>query len=164
MLHLVTSAKQLDFPALMNIYAESLKISARQEYPKEPPALGQLFAEQDFRGYLHDSFFQTDTAFCALWEAEDRMVAALRVEPYRDGMIVAGLEVAPDYRRKGYATMLLAEIAKTLRGRRIYSHVKKSNGSSLRVHEKCGFKVISQSAVYLDGSVMSDSYTLLLEA
>ena len=164
MLHLVTSAKQLDFPVLMNIYAESLEISARQEDPKEPPALAQMFAEQDFRAYLRDSFFQTKTAFCALWEADGRMVAALRVEPYRDGVIFAGLEVAHDHRGKGYATMLLAETAKTLHGRKIYSHVKKSNASSLRVHEKCGFKVISPSAVYLDGSVMSDSYTLLLEA
>ena len=164
MLRIFRSAKGLDFPALMCVYSEANSENGEREYPHEPPGLRQLLAEEDFREYIYGSFFPTEGAFYAIWEVEGEYVAALRAEPHRDGMIIAGLESAPCHRRKGYATRLLTETAKLLKGKKIYSHVDKTNAASLRVHEKCGFRIAQHRAVSLDGSVLPGSYTLVLEA
>ena len=41
-----------------------------------------------------------------------------------------------------------------------YSHVDKRNTPSLRLHEKLGFEISLDHAVYVDGSVYSSSVTL----
>ena len=164
MLRIFTSVAGLDMPALMAVYEQSNSQKGQTEYPREPAGLQLLFAEQDMRNYLRETFFRTEDAFCAIWEERGKYLAALRVEPYRDGVIVAGLETAPDHRSKGIATQLLTETVEQLRGRKIYSHVAKSNKPSLHVHEKCGFRIIDDRSAFLDGSVSTNSYTLLLEA
>jgi RimJ/RimL family protein N-acetyltransferase len=41
----------------------------------------------------------------------------------------------------------------------LYSHVDKENLPSLRVHEKCGFSVIAEESVFLDGTIRKDHVT-----
>jgi ribosomal protein S18 acetylase RimI-like enzyme len=86
------------------------------------------------------------------------------LEPYRDGLLVEALETAPGYRRRGYAEALLRQVLGSFAGKKIYSHVDKTNIPSLRLHEKCGFSRISECAAYIDGSINSRACTLCYEA
>jgi len=74
-----------------------------------------------------------------------RYVSALRLEPYRDGLLLEALETAPEQRRKGFAAALIRAVQCFLEGKtKLYSHVDKRNLSSLKVHEKCGFRIVSE--------------------
>ena len=77
--------------------------------------------------------------------------------------MIAGLETAQDQRGKGFATKLIMGVATDMATRNVktlYSHVKKNNRRSLRVHEKCGFVSVLDYAVFLDGSVDTRSLSL----
>lgn len=105
------------------------------------------------------SFFEEPLAVYALWEEGDRYCAALRLEPYGDGLLVAGLETHPDMRNRGYATMLLSAAVREANSK-LYSHVDRHNLTSVRVHEKCGFKAVLDYAVCLDGGVSQRAITM----
>ena len=144
MLHMARSLGELNFSQLMEVYIEGTR--------------GLLQAEQDFYQYLREVFFVTPGAVYAIWQENGRYVSALRLEPYKDGLLLAALETAPEHRRKGYAEALIHSI---LPGRgKVYSHVHKRNKPSLRIHEKCGFQRVSETAAYLDGSVNDRCCTL----
>ena len=84
-------------------------------------------AEQDFRQYLDEVFFRTTDAVCAVWEEKGNYVSALRLEPYKDGLLLEALETHPDQRMKGYAAMLISAVQQHLESVKIYSHVSKCN-------------------------------------
>lgn len=158
MLHIAKSLRELDFSALMEVYIAGNQENAEERYSDLPEGQGLLQAEQDFYQYLWEVFFATPGAFYAIWQENGRYVSALRLEPYKDGLLLEALETAPDKRRKGYAEALIRSI---LSGRgKIYSHVHKRNAPSLRIHEKCGFRRISENAAYIDGSVNDRCCTL----
>lgn len=160
MLYIARTLKELNFSALMEVYSEGNRENAREKYPELPEGWGLLRAEQDFYLYLQDSFFRTSGAVYAVWVEDKKYVSALRLEPYKDGLLLEALETAPAYRRKGYAETL---IRAALPEGKIYSHVHKKNEPSLKLHEKCGFRRISEQAVYIDGSVNSRCCTLCRE-
>ena len=158
MLHIVRSMKELNFAQLMEVYAESNRENGDEFYPHMPEGQRLLQAEQDFYQYLRESFFKTEGAYYALWEQDGRYVCALRIEPYKDGVLLEALETAPEHRCRGYAKQLMEAV---LAGeKKVYSHVGKKNGPSLRVHEKCGFRRILEQAMYIDGSVNGKCCTL----
>lgn len=160
MLVLIRSFRHLRFGELTRVYEESIRKQAEDTY-SDPEGFGLLQAEDDFRLYLQQVFFGTEGAVYGLWEVKGSYAAAVRLEPYRDGFLVSALETAPGHRGKGYATRLLMGLAQTLvPGAKLYSHVGKKNLPSRRVHEKAGFQLLSDRAVYLDGSVDSrcDTY------
>ena len=100
---------------------------------------------------------------CGVWIHEGIYVSALRLEPYRDGFLIAGLETVPQMRNRGFAEQLLRSVCQQLReqgGAVLYSHVHISNAASLRVHVKCGFSGYLDHAVFLDGSVDTRTVTL----
>ena len=163
MLHLIQNRKQLPFSQLMAVYAEGNRENGRERYPHEPEFRQIFLAEQDFYTYLQEVFFSVQGALYALWEEDGRYVSALRLEPYRDGLLLEALETAPDCRGKGYAQALIRAVQKELDGTKIYSHVSKGNLPSMAVHEKCGFRRISEQAVYIDGSVNSCACTFCFE-
>jgi len=87
---------------------------------------------------------------------------AVRFEPYRDGLLLEALETAPDERNKGYAKQLLSDGLAYLRKRgsmTVYSHIHKKNKASVSVHTACGFRPISNCAVFIDGSVSGEYLT-----
>lgn len=160
-----SSISEMDFRHLMNVYEESNSLSGARDYPKEPANLQIIYAEQDFYAFLQ-LFFRTPDASYHIWSVQGAYVAAVRLEPYDDGFIVEALETAPLERRKGYAKLLMRTVIESLSAHgngRLYSHIDKENVVSLRLHEKCGFSVIANDAVYVDGSHHADSYTLCLE-
>ena len=167
MLKIVRNMGQLPFSDLMRVYAEENLALGRRRWPREPQPRQLALAEEDFREYLETVFFRQEGALYALWLREDRCVSALRLEPYRDGLLLEALATAPGERRKGYAGALIRAVQEMLLSRgpvRLYAHVAKRNTPSLRTHSACGFQKIRDSAVYIDGSADSRSVTLLFEA
>ena len=154
------SVKDLDFRRLMSVYEEGNLENATDRYPDLPPLQGIMQAEQDFYQFLREIFFPTEGAVYAVWEEKGEYISALRLEPYRDGLLLSALETAPQYRRQGYAKKLITAVLEALPQGKIYSHVSKRNAPSLRTHSSCGFRKISDHATYLDGSVLTSSYTL----
>lgn len=166
MLRLYSSPKGFPFSALPAVYRDSLRASGAFQYPEKPAAQQEALAESDFLSYIRLDFFPRQGSLYALWELGGKPVSAARIEPYRDGVLLSGLETAPDFRGRGCASCLLEHLLEVI-GRqgipRVYSHVRKDNFPSLAVHKKCGFAVYKTTAVYLDGSADSRSYTLLLD-
>lgn len=163
MLREFRSLRELPFGALMEVYAEGNAENGLDLWPDLSAGEQLLRAEQDFYQYLQQVFFRTAGAVYYGWEVNGKLCSALRLEPYRDGLLLEALETAPDHRRKGYAKMLVTAVLECTGGQRIYSHVGKKNIPSLRTHDACGFCCISQQAVYADGSVNDRCCTLLHE-
>ena len=166
MLILAHSLRDLQFGALMEVYADSNEEKA-SDWPNLPRGYALTLAEQDFCQYLQEVFFHTDGALYAVWEEEGCYVSALRLEPYRDGLLLEALETRPDQRGKGYAQTLIREMQRYLAQQgpvKLYSHIEKRNSASRSVHEKCGFRVVSDHAVYINGSVDYRCDTWLYEA
>lgn len=163
MLLIASSVSQLNTEALMAVYQEGNEENARRFFPGLSPDIQLCKAEDGFIDYLRNDFFQTKGAFYAVWVCGETYTAALRMEPFKDGLLLEALETKPDMRRKGYAYSLIAavlEYVPTLGYKKVYSHINKRNTASLRVHEKAGFRRISDSARYIDGTVTQNSYTL----
>ena len=164
MLTVIRNMGQLNFGALMQVYVQSNRENAKDRYSRETEDAGIRLAEQDFYQYLRECFFPTPGAFYAVWSMEGCYVSALRMEPYRDGLLLEALETAPEERQKGYAGMLIKSVLACVPGQRVYSHIHKKNRASIRIHEACGFRMVLDYAVYADGSVLPSSITMVFEA
>ena len=155
------SLGDLNFRALMDVYEEGNRENAADQYPEEGEYRGLALAEEDFRQYLRECFFTVHGAEYYVWAENDRYISALRLEPYQDGLLLEALETRPDMRRKGYAARLIRSVVEILpEGTKIYSHVSKRNTASMKTHESCGFEIILNYAVYVDGSVRHNARTL----
>lgn len=160
MLKWITNMKEISFPKLMEVYAETNRKTAREEWPDLPEGFATEKAERDFYDYLQKIFFRTSGTAYALWEVDGNYVSALRLEPYRKGLLIEALETAPDQRRKGYGQALLRAVIERTEGTKLYSHVEKHNKASMALHVSCGFERVSDFAVYIDGSVNYRGCTL----
>jgi GNAT superfamily N-acetyltransferase len=78
-------------------------------------------------------------------------------------LLLEALETHPPHRRKGYAEQLIYAVLEKYRPEKLYSHISHRNGPSIGVHQKCGFRKISDAARYADGSVNSRCGTYLYE-
>ena len=163
MLHTAISLKDISFSQLMKVYEEGNLENAREFWPDLDENQALIRGEQEFYQYLKQVFFATENARYCIWTENGRYVSALRLEPYRDGLLLEALETTPGERRKGYAVKLIRSVQEQLSGAKIYSHVSKRNLASLRTHERCGFNKIADHAVYADGSVTNRSCTLCWE-
>lgn len=166
MLIIAKKIHQLRFGQLMDVYLEGNTENGREFWPELSEGERLQRAEQDFYHYLQKVFFAAPGAFYCIWEVNGRYVSALRLEPYKDGLLLEALETSPSHRRKGYAASLIAAVRCYLAnqgGAKVYSHVGKRNEASLAVHQKAGFRRISEQAFYVDGSVNSHCCTLCLE-
>lgn len=163
MLILAKKMGDISFGRLMEVYRESCRENGAEFWPRETSERQIALAEQDFYDYLAGSFFRTEGAVYAIWEESGQYVSALRLEPYRDGLLLEALETATEFRRRGHAKELIEAVLGRYAGTRIYSHVGKRNVPSLKTHEACGFRRILEYAVYIDGSVNDRSCTLCHE-
>ena len=162
MLVICKKLHQIRFGQLMAVYEDGNRENGQDCYPNLSAGEQMLRAEQDFYQYLQDDFFSAEEAAYYLWQINNRYVSALRLEKYRDGLLLEALETIPENRGKGYASFLIRAVQQLpeLEGKKIYSHVGKMNAASLKTHQKCGFEIISDRAVYIDGSVNDRCYTL----
>lgn len=156
MLRVANNLRSLSFGALMEVYFDANREQGAELAPGAPEARQIQVAEESFYSYLHDDFFAHPGAFYFVWEEGGKYVSALRLEPYRDGLLLEALETAPDQRGKGYAVRLIQAVQQYLSEQgdvRIYSHVNKKNEASLHTHRRCGFDVFLDYAAFIDGSV-----------
>jgi len=154
MLKIITKFSDLDVSALMDVYSLDSAFDPGHDSQRE------LYEQQ--YSFLLD-FLSVREQFIAVWIENGVYVSALRMQPYRDGYLISGLETEPTFRNCGYGTRLLQESLLYLAGAEIgviYSHVEKENKASLRVHDKSGFVVLSDCAALLDGSASDRYYTL----
>ena len=161
MLKIIHTIGQLKFSELMYVYSEGNIDNGSERYPYLSKESQIREAEQDFYNYLNEVFFRT-----ALWEVDNTYMAALRMEPFKDGWLLCALETAPCKRRRGYATLLITSVLNYMsqHGKlKVYSHISKRNEPSIAAHLKCGFHVEYDYAVYSDGSVLHTSYTLVYD-
>lgn len=160
-LEVAEKLSQLHFSQLMDVYEEENRENGRQMHPGVSENEQIFRAEASFYTYLTESFFKTSGAVYALWTVDGRYVSALRLEPYRDGYLLEALETKPDQRNLGNAAALVKAVLERW-SCKIYSHVSKCNGASLAVHKKCGFHEVLDHAVYIDGSVSHNAWTLCI--
>ena len=158
MLRLFHQPRGLNFDKLCAVYRESNSRSGEKKYPREEPSAALRREEEDFEEYIREVFFRAPGAICAVWEEEGKYRSALRLEPYRDGLLLTSLETAPDQRRKGYGEKLV-QAAIAACGKPVYAHVYKGNHPSVALHEKCGFRRVLDYAVFLDGTVTQRAWT-----
>lgn len=163
MLKIIEKMCDLDSTQLMAVYSESNLENGRWRFPDLPEDEQIRKAESGFLTYLREDFFGQKNAIYAVWEVERQYRSALRIEPYRDGLLLEALETAPAERRKGYAESLVRAVLCYLQQTEftaVYSHVSKRNVQSLSVHRKCGFRRVSDTAAYIDGTVTNNACTL----
>ncbi len=153
MLRIIKSKRELNFRLFADIYAQPDTVNGEQ----------QLRQEQQLYAYV-TSFLEHMDTFCAVWEISDRYVSALRMEPYKDGLLLTGLQTIHDAWGRGYATALLRSVLMQMNGITVYSHVDLNNRRSLAVHKSCDFEKILDHAVFIDGSVSHRAITLCYKA
>ena len=166
MLKIIETMSELNTEQLMLVYRQSNLENGEEFYPDFSPIEQLIKVENAFLAYLRQDFFQQKNAMYAIWIVDGIYLAALRLEPYKDGLLLQALETAPEVRRNGYAYKLMASVVSFLRTtqwRRVYSHIAKRNVPSIGVHTKCGFQRISESATYIDGTVTQNSATYCIE-
>lgn len=159
MLRIVKCSAEMPKSALFSICQESLLKHGKQDYPSAPEGQALTQAELDLWEYLQTDFFPHHGLY-AFWQNGHRLVSALRLEPYRDGLLLEALETLPEERCRGNAKALITAVQRELQPCVLYSHVAKDNLPSLWVHRDCGFEVKSDCAVFIDGSVSSRFFTL----
>lgn len=71
----------------------------------------------------------------------DGQVAGNIVSWEQDGKRLVGFWIGKEYWGKGVATAALLEYLRVVRSRPLYAYVAKQNRASIRVLEKCGFRV-----------------------
>ena len=160
------SLNELNFEALIAVYEEGNICNGAERYPEESATMQKRLAELDFEDYLRQSFFRQPGASYCVYVENGSYISAARVEPFDNGFLISGLETRPDCRRNGYGRKLMENLILTCKGKGklpIYSHVNERNIASMRLHLQCGFRVYKDTARYLDGSVHSDSKTLIYE-
>lgn len=145
MLAVFSRISDMDFDALLDVYSQSLDKNNWQE-------VNTFFDDLQL-------FFDNENVYLMQWVQENKVMAAMRLETYRDGYLITCLETDPNFRRKGCAYKLLNAVMTQFPGV-YYSHVDKRNKPSLLLHQKLGFEIYLNHAVYVDGSVYSGSVTL----
>lgn len=163
MLVIAKKLREMSFGQLMEVYVEGCLERGQELFPDEPEARQIAIGEQEFYNFLEQVFYRTSGAYYAIWQVNGKYVSALRLEPFRDGLLLEALETRPDQRKKGYAKALIKAVLEQKGNVKIYSHVRKRNIASMKTHESCGFRVCMDYAVYADGSVSPDTATLCFE-
>lgn len=161
MFKIIRSLGEADPEQLFNVYEHSLIEELSDQYGASQPYNAMLQKQQDFYTFLMQ-FFSEKGSLYAVWFSNNRYCSALRLEPYRDGFILTGLETAADQRKKGYASKLIQAVMQYCEENAllpIYSHIANTNIASIKAHVNNGFYVVSDSAVFLDGSVDQRSKT-----
>ena len=140
--------EELDERKLMDVYAESNFENTDYFFPDETNKdVAVRKVEEGFCTFLKEEFFSREGN--AYWVLEENgiWVSAMRLNLINDGLYyLEALETKPDRRKLGYGTKLLEGVIEEL-GKagpfRICDCVSKKNIPSIGVHEKCGFRIVS---------------------
>ena len=149
MLKKIKEYSEIDAGKLMDVYAESNLENTDYFFPEETDKEAAVRkVEEGFLDFLENEFFKLDDAAYWILEKDREWVSALRTCRISDGLYyLEALETRPDQRGKGYGSMLLSGVTEALKKEgpfRLCDCVSKKNTASLRTHEKCGFRIVSE--------------------
>ncbi len=149
MLLKITDGQALDERKLMDVYAESNLENTDFFCPEEPDKEAAVrMVESGFLDFLKNEFFKEPEAVFWVLEADGVWVSALRICRIPEGpYYLEALETRPDRRRQGYGLRLLSEVLDAMKAEgpfRLCDCVGKKNAASLKAHEKCGFRIVSE--------------------
>ena len=135
---------------LMDIYSESNFENTDYFFPdEENKEIAVQKVEIGFLDFLKNEFFSQNEAAYWIFEENGVWHSALRTCKVLNGpYYLEALETRLDSRKKGYASLLLLSVLDVLKkggSFRICDCVSKKNLSSLKVHEKCGFQIVSEN-------------------
>ncbi|GEM_PF-159599 len=156
------SAEGLDLRKFLDIYEESSRENAEEFYPQEELTAAVKKVEESFCEFLEEFFRKPGSCY---WILEKNGVyrSALRLSTVEEGFYyLEALETRPDSRRKGFAAELMLGVIGELKKAgpfRICDCVLKDNIPSVRTHEKCGFRIVSEAGEdYLCGGTKDWEY------
>ncbi len=151
---------------LMDLYAESTMENTDYFYPDVTDKKFALrMAEANYLSYIRNEFLPAEGTSYMILKNDDIWVSALRLYRMSPGLYyIQALETHPAHRRKGHASKLLELLIDSLKAEgpfRLYDCVNKKNTASLKTHYKCGFRVVSDTAVELrSGETDENDYGL----
>ena len=148
MLITISEFKDIDMRKLMDIYSESNYENTDYFFPDEADKdVAVQKVEARFLDFLKNDFFEQDGASYWILEENGVWISALRLNRIQtDLYYLEALETRPDQRGKGYASLLLSSVVESLKKVgpfRLCDCVGKKNTASLKTHEKCGFRIVS---------------------
>lgn len=164
MLEVFNSLQNISIKKLMEIYDNDIHDDTIAVDMHHTPKPTDICIENDFYEYLRTDFFTKKNRFYCIWVEDSEYRAALRIEEYEDGYLLHALQTHPAHRRQGYGELLVSATLQYLADSgscTVYSHVYRNNQPSFQLHKKCGFKVKSDFARFLDGTVTSKAITLI---
>ena len=148
MLLKISDYSRIDQRKLMDVYSESNFENTDCFYPDEmnkEVAVSKI--ESGFLHFLKDDFYRHAKAAYWVFEEEGIWISALRTCEIQPGLYyLEALETRPDHRQKGYGSLLLSGVLEEMKADgpfRLCDCVGKKNTASLKTHEKCGFRVVS---------------------
>ena len=169
MLIKITEYQKIDTRNLMDVYSESNYENTDYFFPDEADKEAAVQkVEAGFLDFLKNDFFNNTSATYWILEINGVYVSALRTCMIQKGLYyLEALETRPDYRRKGYGTILLSSVIDSLKENgpfRLCSCVSKKNMASIQTHLKCGFIIASEDGIdYLTGEADSRDYGMRYE-
>jgi len=152
---------------ILRVYEEGILENARELYENTDYAEAIRRERKAFLSFFDKFLTLPGNSYWVLAEGGD-WVSALRLSEVKPRVFyLEALESRPDKRRQGCALRLLEGVFENLKRQgpfRIGDCVHKKNAASLRIHEKAGFRIVSDEGIsYLDGSRSSWEYSLLYE-
>ena len=150
---------------LMDIYAEGNLENVEYFYPEETDKNIGVKKVEGFLEFLKNKFFnKEDATYWILVENEVWISAARTCFIKPEIIYLEALETIPNERNKGYASKLLNELIGALKKEgkfRLCDCVSKKNIPSLKTHEKCGFKIVSEVGNdYLNNEIDEHCFSL----
>ena len=149
MLLRITDFNEIDKRKLMDIYSESNFENTDYFYPNEEnKTLAVQKVEEGFLDYLENEFFVMPGSTYWVLEENGLWISALRTNYISEGLFyIEALETRVDKRNMGYTTKLINSIIEVMKEEgsfKLCSCVSKQNEASLKAHQKCGFKIVSE--------------------
>lgn len=149
MIYNITTMDKIDKRKLMDIYREGNMENTDYFYPEiadKEQAVAKV--ESDFLKYIETDFLSSSGNVYWVLEENAVWVSALRLYRVDNALYyIEALETHPDFRGQGHASKLLDSVINELKKQgsfRLCDCVSKKNTASIRTHEKCGFRVVSE--------------------
>ncbi|WP_026518535.1 GNAT family N-acetyltransferase [Butyrivibrio sp. MC2021] len=166
MLRKIMKYSDLDERKLMDIYSESNYDNTEYFYPDEKDKEKAVkLVETNFCDFLKNDFFKREDSVYWIYEENGEWLSALRTNMVEPRLFyIEALETPPESRKKGYAAHLINLVLENLKKEgsfRVCDCVSKKNTASLKTHEKCGFKIVSDKGYdYLRNEESDRDYSL----
>ena len=151
-IHRITAFSEIDKRQLMDLYSEANRENIPYFYPDiEDEQEALQLVEKEFLHYMEEEFLPVPGNECWVLEENGTWISALRLYRIRERFFyLEAVETHPDHRRRGYGEKLLYSLIRHLKESGSFTLcdcVSKKNIPSIRLHEKCGFAIVSDEGM-----------------